>query len=45
MYKRGVAFSWAIKRLQIAQPKKINNLQTNRVKLMKVISNNPKVKY
>ena len=45
MCKREVAFLWAIKRLQIAQPKKINNLQTNRVKLMKIISNNPKVKY
>ena len=45
MYKRGVAFSWAIKRLQIAQPKKINNLQTNTVIFMKIISNIPEVKY
>ena len=45
MYKRGVAFLWAIKRLQIAQPKKINNLQTNSLKLMKIFSINTQIKY
>ena len=44
MYKRGVAFLWAIW-LQTQQPKKINNLQTTKLRLMKIFSIYPEVNY